>query len=58
MRRLLNAIADWLYFRSPARIPGLCADRVSLRRIQDLEARMAAMEAVLDRIPIRRAGDR
>lgn len=57
VRRLLNEAADWWFFHSPARIPGLCNDRVPPRRIHEIEARLAAMEAVLDRMPIRPAGD-
>lgn len=54
MRRLLNAVDDWLFDHSPARIPALLSRVEHLeRRMRDaehLESRMAAMEVLLDRM--------
>ncbi len=49
MRSLLNTIRDWLYSHSPGRIPELMEDTATVARVRDLESRLAAMEAVLDR---------
>jgi hypothetical protein len=55
VRRLYNRVADWIFFHSPARIPTLMEHSVSPRRIEDIESRLAALEAVVDRLGVRQA---